>query len=198
MILGVTGLIGSGKSEVAGVFGRLGARIIDCDRIGREVVENDQEILYRLSLEFGSNILDKKKRLNRRQLGHLAFESPDKTAFLNSIVHPALLAELDRRLEHARKNHYHAVVDAALLIFWKYHQKMDFTILVSSFTRNRIRRLIAAGLTTREIDQRTKSQLPLSHLRKHSDFVLTNNNDRGELRKKAKILYLELSRREIG
>jgi len=198
MIVGVTGLIGSGKSEVTSVFCRMGARLIDCDQIGREVVENDQKVLYRLALEFGASILTPSKKLNRRQLGRLAFASAKNTEKLNAIVHPALLAELDRRLADARMRKYDAVVDAALLIYWNYHRKMDYTVLVSSHTQIRIRRLLDRGLTREEIRQRMKSQLPLSYLRQRADFVLANNTDLDILRKKAKILYLKLSESEIG
>jgi dephospho-CoA kinase len=90
------------------------------------------------------------------------------------------------------------VVDAALLIYWNYHRKMDYTVLVSSHTQIRIRRLLDRGLTQEEIRQRMKSQLPLSYLRQRSDFVLANNTDLDILRKKAKILYLKLSESEIG
>jgi dephospho-CoA kinase len=198
MIIGVTGLIGSGKSEVAAVFCKQGAKLIDCDRIGREVVEKDRDLQYRLVLEFGDSILTTGKKLDRRQLGRLAFSNVEKTEALNSIVHPALLAELDRRMAKARQENYHAVVDAALLIYWEYQKKVDFTILVSSHTRNRIRRLLDGGLSRVEIERRTSAQLPLSYLRTRSDFVLTNNEDLISLRKKAKILYLELTKRKIG
>ena len=198
MIVGVTGLIGSGKSEVAGVFHRLGAKLIDCDRIGREVVETDQTIPYRLALEFGGSILTPSKKLRRRQLGRLAFSNPEKTGSLNAIVHPALLAELDRRLAEARKQGYDAVVDAALLINWEYHRKMDYTVLVSSRSADRMRRLVERGWSREEIRQRVKSQLPLSYLRQQSDYVIVNNQGLDSLRQKAEILYRKLAGAEIG
>lgn len=198
MVLGVTGLIGSGKSEVAAIFKKQGARLIDCDKIGREVVASDQEVLYRLVLEFGASILTKNRKLNRKALGRLAFASPERTAILNSIIHPALLAELDRRLEQARASRYNAVVDAALLIYWRYHLRMDCTILVSSHTRNRIRRLLKSGYSQDEIRQRTKSQLPLSYLRQESNIIIANNGDLATLRKRAKILYRQLTTGERG
>lgn len=193
MIIGVTGLIGSGKSEVSDVFAQLGATKIDCDRIGREVVENDPDILHRLTDAFGDTILTTDGKLDRRGLGRLAFASPENTGKLNAIVHPALLAELDRRMEKARRENYHAVVDAALLIYWDYHKKVDHTVLVSSYTRNRIKRLLAGGLSLTEIRHRTGSQLTLSYLRQRSNSVISNNEDLTSLRKKAKILYLKLT-----
>jgi dephospho-CoA kinase len=198
MILGVTGLIGSGKSTVARAFRDEGALLIDCDRIGREVVESDSTIQYQLVLAFGGSILTRRKTIDRRRLGRLAFSSAENTEKLNSIVHPALLAELDRRVRDARARGETAVIDAALLIYWNYHTKVDYTILVTAYTRNRMNRLRATGLTDDEIRQRTRSQLPLSHLRERSDFVLANNTNPEKLRTRAIMLYRRLADGEMG
>ena len=193
MIIGVTGLIGSGKSAVAAVFGFLGATIIDCDQIGREVVETDESIRYRLVLAFGQSILTDSKTLDRRQLGRLAFGSTGQTDLLNSIVHPPLLARFDDQMARARQPGHHAVVDAALLINWGYHKKMDYTILVSATAKNRTKRLLSCGLTLEEIRLRTKSQLPLSYLRRFADFVIVNNADLAGLRAQVERIYRQLT-----
>lgn len=198
MILGVTGLIGSGKSIVARTIEEQGAVLIDCDAIGREVVESDPELQYRLVLEFGASILTNRKTIDRRALGRLAFSSPENTDKLNAIVHPALLKELDRRMAEVRRKKQNAVVDAALLIYWGYQRKVDATILVTATAKNRFARLRATGLTDTEIMQRTKSQLPLSELKQHSDFVLTNNADRRSVQAKAVKLYRRLAGGERG
>lgn len=198
MIIGVTGLIGSGKSIVARTFEEQGAELIDCDLIGHQVVENDPHLQYRLVLEFGGTILTEKKEINRRELGRLAFSSPDNTDKLNRIVHPALLAELDKRMAKIRRRKRNAVVDAALLIYWGYEKKVDVTVLVAATTKIRFARLRAAGLTEDEIKQRTKSQLSLSYLKTHSDIILTNNADRGSVQAKAAKLYRRLIEGEMG
>jgi dephospho-CoA kinase len=198
MILGVTGLIGSGKSIVARTFEEEGAILIDCDVIGRDVVENDPALRYQLMLEFGASILTKKKTIDRRELGRLAFSSEQNTDKLNAIVHPPLLAELDHRMAEARRKKRNAVVDAALLVYWGYHKKVDVTILVTATAKNRFARLRATGLTDGEINQRTKSQLSLSHLKKHADIILTNNADRRSVQAKAVKLYRRLIMGERG
>ncbi len=195
MIIGLTGLIGSGKSEVAAVWEKMGAKIISGDAIGREVVENDSIVFYRLLMEFGPTIIDKNGKLNRKKLGRLAFSSREKTELLNSIVHPSLLKRLDAQVAHAKLKDYQAVVDAALLIYWNYHKKMDRTVLVSSTARNRHNRLLDQGFSVEEIRRRTKSQLPYSYLRKHADYVIYNNKDLNSLHKRAQIIYSELVKR---
>lgn len=195
MIIGITGLIGSGKSEVAAVCASLGAQIIDADQLGREVVDTDSVVFYQLINKFGRSILDESMKLNRRRLGEIAFSSREKTELLNSIVHPGLLKRLDASIDQARAKNQIAVVDAALLIYWNYQTKMDYTVLVSSFQRLRTKRLIARGMTAEEVRQRIRSQQKVSCLRRHADHIITNNKDLTGLRYKSKKLYRQLSER---
>jgi len=195
MIIGLTGLIGSGTSEVAAVFGKLGAEIINADDLGREVVEHDSVAFYRLVAEFGPTILNRNRTLNRRALGRLAFSSPEKTEILNQIIHPGLLQRLDRRMARIRAQGNNAVIDAALLIAWNYDRKVDYTILINASSRLRRERLLARGLTDEEIKRRTTSQLSLALLRRRSDLIITNNKDLAGLRKKAEKMYLGLVKR---
>lgn len=196
MIIGVTGLIGSGKSAVTAIFKSLGAEVADADLLGKEVVDNDPGVLYRLALEFGDSILTRHKTLNRRELGRLAFASKEATARLNDIVHPALLKKLDDIIAQARKNNRILIIDAALLIYWNYHKRIDVTILVSSTADCRRRRMMAKGLTESEFRSRTASQLSEGVLRQAADLVLTNNGTLENLQKQAEKLYRDLT--EMG
>ncbi len=67
MIIGLTGLMGSGKSEVAAVFASLGAVSIDADIIGRQVLETDSVVFYRLLTTFGVSMLNRNLSLNRKK-----------------------------------------------------------------------------------------------------------------------------------
>jgi dephospho-CoA kinase len=196
VIIGVTGLIGSGKSAVTAIFKSLGAEVADADLLGKEVVDNDPGVLYRLALEFGDSILTRHKTLNRRELGRLAFASKEATARLNDIVHPALLKKLDDIIAQARKNNRILIIDAALLIYWNYHKRIDVTILVSSTADCRRRRMMAKGLTESEFRSRTASQLSEGVLRQAADLVLTNNGTLENLQKQAEKLYRDLT--EMG
>ncbi|MEE9441816.1 MAG: dephospho-CoA kinase [candidate division Zixibacteria bacterium] len=193
MIIGVTGLFGSGKSEVARVFAGEGAILLDADKIAKEVVENNQSVLYQLVLEFGSEILNKNNQLNRRKLGLLIFPSPEKTKVLNFIVHPHVINELDQGIIKAKKNKKHVVIDAALLISSGYYKKMDKTVLVDSRTSLRKKRLLKRDYSEFEFKQRSKSQLSISHLKSASDFIITNNNGLDSLRKKSRDFFHDLT-----
>ena len=151
MLIGLTGLIGAGKSEVARIFKKNGAFVISADKIGKDVVDNNKTILKKLIQIFGQDIISKSGHLNRKKLGQLAFSSECCKEKLNSIVHPALLKELSAQVKEAKKMFDIVVIDAALLIQWGWDKKVDKTILVDTILRKRIQRLKAKGYTGDEV-----------------------------------------------
>ncbi len=195
MLIGLTGLIGSGKSEVAGIFEKNGAFVISADKIGKDVVENNKSILKKLVVAFGRDIISKSAKLNRKQLGRLAFSSEINKEKLNNIVHPALLKELSNQVNKAKNRYELVVIDAALLTYWGWDKKVDKTILVATNLRKRIQRLKANGYTESDVKARTKSQLKLSELYKRADFILTNNTTLKILEKKVVNIIASLSKR---
>ena len=195
MLIGLTGLIGAGKSEVARIFKKNGAFVISADKIGKDVVDNNKTILKKLIQIFGQDIISKSGHLNRKKLGQLAFSSECCKEKLNSIVHPALLKELSAQVKEAKKMFDIVVIDAALLIQWGWDKKVDKTILVDTILRKRIQRLKAKGYTGDEVRRRTKSQLKLSELSGRADYILTNNSIRKILEKKVENIIAGLSKR---
>ena len=93
----ITGGIGAGKSTVSALLAELGAVVVDADLIGRQVVEDNTDVLAALVKAFGRRILTDKGTLDRRRLGRLAFATEASRARLNGIVHPPLLRELKIR-----------------------------------------------------------------------------------------------------
>lgn len=193
MIIGLTGLIGSGKSEVAAVFERMGAVVIDADRIGRQVVDGDSIVFYRLLTVFGTSILNADLTLNRKRLGQAAFSSPASLRALNEIIHPPLLRRLDSEIAGARRLRRHAVVDAALLVQWKYDRRMDHVILVTSTAERRLRRMRKRGFDREEVRRRSQLQLSEAELRRRAGVVITNDGDLAGLQVKTEKLYRRLT-----
>ncbi len=195
MLIGLTGLIGSGKSEVARIFEKNGAFVISADKIGKDVVENNKSILRKLVKVFGEEIISKSGQLNRKLLGQLAFSSEKNKEKLNKIVHPALLKELSAQVKKAIEKHDLVIIDAALLIYWDWDKKVDNTILIATNRRKRAQRLKSRGYTDNDVRARTKSQLKLPELYKRSDYILTNNTTLKILEKKVENIIAGLSKR---
>jgi len=176
--IGITGQIGTGKSEVASIFEDHGAVVISADEVGKDVVENDQRVLHKLAREFGSDILTPTGKLRRKLLGKRALNNPADKEKLDKIVHPPLLKELERRVKDAEKSSDLVVIDAALLIDWSWHKKVDLTILVHAGYYIKIARLLKKGYSLDEARMRLSSQKKYNELRRHSDIVIFNNKDK--------------------
>jgi len=190
-IIGITGGIGSGKTEVAKIFKKLGAVVLSGDEIGKEVVEKNSSVLKKLVKVFGGRVLNKNKSLNRRELGKVAFSSIENRNKLNQIVHPYLLSNLKKKIkEYRKKGSGIAVMDAALIIEWGLQKDLDYLILVESSLKNRLRRLKEySGYSQKEALGRIKMQIKDKTRRKYADYIIKNDKDLKELRRKTVSLW---------
>ncbi len=98
LLIGLTGNIATGKSTVAQVLRALGAVVIDADQVSRQVVEREQPALAEIVRTFGAGILLPDGGLDRKALGQIVFNDPQRLQALEAIVHPAVHVEIERRL----------------------------------------------------------------------------------------------------
>src|SRR4051812_1853127 len=89
-VIGLTGGIASGKSSVSSLLKRLGAFIIDTDRIAREVVQPNQPAWHDIIATFGRKVLSTTGEIDRRALGELVFHDQEAKAKLEAITHPRI------------------------------------------------------------------------------------------------------------
>ncbi len=114
-MVGLTGGIGSGKSTVSALLAARGAVIIDADAIVRDVQRKGSPVLDRLVERFGGGILTADGELDRAALAGIVFNDPDALKDLNAIVHPAVGAEVNRRLLEQQGTDNIVVLDIPLL-----------------------------------------------------------------------------------
>ena len=103
--VGLTGGIGSGKSEVSRRLGELGAVVVDADTAAREVVEPGTPGLARIAAAFGCGVLRPDGSLDRARLGEIVFADPALRAELNAIVHPLVRERMRAAEDDARRTH---------------------------------------------------------------------------------------------
>lgn len=90
LVIAMTGGIGSGKSTAVEMFKQYGVPVIDTDIIARQLVNDDPGVLNEITNEFGVEILDDQKRLNRSRLRQIVFNDDSKRKRLQDILHPRI------------------------------------------------------------------------------------------------------------
>ncbi|GII54046.1 dephospho-CoA kinase [Planotetraspora thailandica] len=138
--VGLTGGIGSGKSEVSKRLAAAGAVVIDADRIAREVVEPGTAGLAEIVEAFGDGILLPDGALDREKLGSIVFADPEKLKVLNGIVHPKVGARVGE-LQDAAPQDAIVVYDVPLLAENNLAPLYDVVIVVDASDETRLERL---------------------------------------------------------
>lgn len=116
ILVGLTGGIGSGKSTVSAQLAERGAVIVDADAIARELQEPGMPLLGVLAERFGAEILREDGSLDRAALAAKAFTDPEELKALNAIVHPAIGAEIRRRIDEQAPSDRVVILDVALMV----------------------------------------------------------------------------------
>ena len=182
--IGLTGGMGSGKSEVAALLRELGARVVDADVVARELVARGSAVLEAIVDAFGTDVLAPDGSLDRRALAAAAFSSEDRLAALTAITEPALIDEIVRRVEEIERQETRGVlvVDAALLVQWDVLDMFDAVLVVRARAELRTERLVDAGFAGDDVGRRMRSQLPDEAMLAAADTVIENEGTLEELR----------------
>lgn len=175
--IGLSGGIGTGKSEVARLLGERGAVVIRADDVARELVAPGTDIFRALVGGFGESVVAADGTLDRRRLASLAFASEPGVRRLNEIVHPPLVDALIHRLEAVERERARGVVvvEAALLVEWDILDLFDLVLVVRAPLEARLERLARGGLTRDEALARMRAQLPEEDLLEAADAVVEND-----------------------
>ncbi len=181
-LVGLTGTTGSGKSTARKFFEAAGYAVIDADALAREAVSLPQtEVLLRHY--FGCDIFHD-GALDRRMLAEKAFAAEDKTALLNSVVHPRITPLFLRELRQLSDGgHTKIVFDASQLFESGMDVLCDVTVAVTAPPELRLRRIIGRdNLTEDEARRRISAQFSDEFFAKKCDYVIENLSGCDELR----------------
>ena len=194
--VGVTGGIGSGKSEVCAIFASLGAHVINADTRARELMEKDESLASSIRREFG-NVYTASGRLDASALGKIVFGDRKKLDRLNSLVHPAVTKEIGTEIGKIRRSGKTLLiaVEAALIFEAGITGLFDYIVAVQSGKGEQVERVMRRD-GTREADvlRRIAAQLPPEEIAERADFVILNTSDLGSLRQKCLLVHSVLTR----
>jgi dephospho-CoA kinase len=193
--VGLTGGIGSGKSEVARLLVGHGARLIDADLVAREVVEPGTPGLARVVEALGPSVVAPDGTLDRPAVAALVFADPGLLAALNAIVHP-LVAARTAQLMHEAPDDAVVVNDVPLLMENGLQGSYDLVVVVDAPEDVRLERLVARGLSPADVRARMAAQASREDRLAGADYVIDNAGTMDELRTRVEQLWRELKAAE--
>jgi len=177
-IIGILGGVGSGKSTVAAEFAKLGAAVIDADKIAHKLLD-EPVVKNKVVASFGEGILDSAGKIDRKKLADIVFADADKLSLLNKIIHPFVLEraeELIKQLNH--QNQVKAIVlDMPLLVEVGWAKRCDKLIFVECKRQLRAERAKKMGIfNENQLKIRENFQISLDNKKSIADNTIDNNS----------------------
>jgi dephospho-CoA kinase len=193
--VGLTGGLASGKSFIGRTLEGLGCHWIRADEIGHAVLKPDGEAFRGVLEEFGGGILGEDGTIDRRRLGALVFQSPERLARLNALVHPhvferqeKLLADIERRDPSAI-----AVVEAAIMVETGSHRRYRKLIVAVCPESMQIERaMLRDNMTRDQALARIRRQLPLEEKARLADYVIDTSGTFEQTAERTREVYESL------
>lgn len=164
MLIGITGGYACGKTTVAKLIAKKGAKRLDSDKIAKECLKKKTGFLHK---EFPEVFVGKKN--SRNKLASVVFSSKHKRRKLEMELHPAVV----EKIKKVKKGKATCVVEVPLLFEAEMEKLFDVVIVVRAPLKKRLER---AALPKGEAIKRIRSQMPLSEKEKRADYVIKNND----------------------
>jgi len=194
MLVGLTGGIGCGKSTALKIFSGLDWSTFDSDLICHGLYEDRQGKVFKaVSDKWGSRILDEEGLIDRRAVADIVFSDSRELAWLNSVVHPAVL---EKAREMAEERTW-AMFDVPLLFEAGWEKEFDLTITVWSTPEIQRERLESRGWSESEIDRRMESQMPADEKLGKADFGIVNNGGTDQLLRQCMMINEKLKHNNL-
>ncbi len=193
--VGLTGGLASGKSCVGRDLAAMGCLLIQADELGRQVQEPEGEAYSAIVSEFGTEILNPDRSIDRRRLASIVFQDPDRLKRLNALVHPHVHARQRRiEAEYARTHpHGIAVTEAAILIETGTYRDYDRLIVATCPPDEQVRRAMARDhLTREEVLDRMRRQMPLEEKVKFADYVIDTSGTKEHTLERTRAVFESL------
>jgi dephospho-CoA kinase len=176
LIIGLTGGIGSGKSTVGKFFADLGIQIIDADTIAREVVTPHSESIDLIANHFGKDIILADGHLNRALLRKKIFDNPLEKIWLETLLHPLIIAEIKKQTEQSTSSYCIAIIP--LLFEAKLTALVDRILVVDASETTQINNTMTRDHCSRaSVIKIMSTQVSRQFRLDHADEVIHNDSD---------------------
>jgi dephospho-CoA kinase len=179
LVIGLTGSIGTGKSEAARQLEVLGATVISADEVGHEAYTPNTEAWAEVVATFGDEILQEDGEIDRRKLGAVVFSDANQLEKLNQIMHPRMARIVANKIEDLRSQGVEVVVVEAALLFEAGWDSLVAEVWVTDSPEQMVIERLQKrnGLSEEEARKRISSQMDRTERLGKADFVIDNSGD---------------------
>ncbi|HHW9639537.1 TPA: dephospho-CoA kinase [Staphylococcus aureus] len=191
-VIGLTGGIASGKSTVSELLSVFGFKVVDADKAAREAVKKGSKGLAQVREVFGDEAIDENGEMNRRYMGDLVFNHPEKRLELNAIIHPIVRDIMEEEKQGYLKQGYNVIMDIPLLFENELENTVDEVWVVYTSESIQMDRLMQRNnLSLEDAKARVHSQISIDKKSRMADHVIDNLGDKLELKQNLERLLEE-------
>lgn len=191
-VIGLTGGIASGKSTVSELLSVFGFKVVDADKAAREAVKKGSKGLAQVREVFGDEAIDENGEMNRRYMGDLVFNHPEKRLELNAIIHPIVRDVMEEEKQEYLKQGYNVIMDIPLLFENELENTVDEVWVVYTSESIQMDRLMQRNnLSLEDAKARVYSQISIDKKSRMADHVIDNLGDKLELKQNLERLLEE-------
>lgn len=191
-VIGLTGGIASGKSTVSELLSVFGFKVVDADKAAREAVKKGSKGLAQVREVFGDEAIDENGEMNRRYMGDLVFNHPEKRLELNAIIHPIVRDIMEEEKQEYLKQGYNVIMDIPLLFENELENTVDKVWVVYTSESIQMDRLMQRNnLSLEDAKARVYSQISIDKKSRMADHVIDNLGDKLELKQNLERLLVE-------
>ena len=192
-IIGLTGGIGSGKSDAATILKRLGLKIIDLDQITHDLMKPSELGYIEIKKEFGEKYIGTKGAIDRKLLREEIFSSLDLKKRIESILHPIIFEECSKQLNKLKHEKYIVLVIPLLFETKNYISLIDESLLIDCDLETQIERVIKRDSVSKALANRIiKNQMNRQEKQLLADKVILNDGNINHLKTQLDSYYKKL------
>ncbi len=181
-IIGLTGGIGSGKSTISGMFEKLGAEIVDADKISHALVSKNEPLYKEIVNHFGSQILNDQEQLNRPLLRKIIFNDSEEKAWLEELMHPAIKNTILGIVKESQNPYI--ILSVPLLLESGNYEFVDRVLVIDVPESLQLERIGKRDSISTDLAQSIiKSQISRSERNKKADDIIVNDAPMEDIRK---------------
>ena len=196
MKVGLTGVIGAGKSTVADLFSQKGAVVIRSDELARQVIEPQTPGFQQVIDRFGKDLLNAEGYIDRAKLAQIVFKDDAALKDLENIIHPLVRSKTNQIIDQHTSETI-IVNEIPLLLEKKMESLFDFLVIVISSEKNRLERLAHRGLTAEQATARMAKQVSDDERKAAADFLIVNDGNLDQLEADVEKIWQTLQERSF-